>query len=960
VFKKLTSYIVKPISWIFNSSSRRGGAFDKDMLSELDETAPSNGGNGLDHLPRSEKENVNINFSLPDVVPASPLASVPKADAESVRKRIMGAIQRGEQFTPDEFEEYSRIMQESLDVVAMEPVLGNTNTKKRPLSPSVSIHGDSKRVETDRLRGTPSVTSNGGYMGSPASVTGTPSHHVLRTMDRFSTPLFRAKKLTAPSPSPFAVSSLNGMPQPLVATPGKRAQLTQYTPQQSPAAQYTPMQSPGMMTPLGTPILMNSNAMHPMSSPQYQLHHHPYYTAQAPVPMHDPRFLASPYAYSQASATKRKHERVSRSVSLSDDSSSSDSDEGRRERQRKKDKKKRKEEKRRKSEKKRRKKDRKSRDTSDASDDSSAPEVAVPIKSPTNIPSKKEPVRASPSAPTPKADFESVAVASFKAATSPKPPTPLSGMSTKKASPAFVAAKKAMEESKKDANLPSTPSVGATSFGANKTPTQDRSPKLVSSSSKEKPAVPLFSVGAAVKDDEKKSEGEKPSSSFSFGASTTASTASSGFSFGGSEATKDSSASTGFSFVAKADDKEASEPAESKAAAPTFSFGGAAKPKVEDSKVESVSKASTPSFSFGGSSAGAAPAATSTGLSFGAPAASKTEDKPAAAPSFSFGGASASSDSSSAPAVPSFGGFGAAAASETPAATPSFSFGGGASTSTTTSTSTPAASSFVFGDTSKAAVAEAAPAAAPSFSFGGGSSDSTASKPGFSFGNASTSAAAPVPSFGASTATTTSSTSSFSFGGGSTPAAVPSFGASSTAVTPAAPSFGASSFGGGGSSFGAVSAPAAAPSSSGFSFGGGGGGGAPTAPGGFSFGGSSTPAPAPAASAFGGGGGGMGGGAVAAAPGGFSFGGGGGAGMGAPAAMGAPAGGGGGFSFGGGMGGGAPAGGMGGMPAGGMGGGMAAGGMGGMQPAGGDGGGFSAGVTSGRKIVKARRRTGKR
>jgi hypothetical protein len=38
---------------------------------------------------------------------------------------------------------------------------------------------------------------------------------------------------------------------------------------------------------------------------------------------------------------------------------------------------------------------------------------------------------------------------------------------------------------------------------------------------------------------------------------------------------------------------------------------------------------------------------------------------------------------------------------------------------------------------------------------------------------------------------------------------------------------------------------------------------------------------------------------------------------------------------------------------------MAAGGMGGM-PAGGDGGGFSAGVTSGRKIVKARRRTGKR
>ena len=218
MLKKITSYIVKPISWIFNSSSREG-VFDKEMLSELDDGASSSANGFQFNLPKSgvDKENVDTNFPLPDIVSVPPLnnnsneADASGMDADSVRKKIMDAIQRGEQFTPEEVEKYTRIMNASLAPALITNVTNDnaatstpgrpSSSRKRPLSPSVRANvPDGKRAQLDSeaadralaspavVRPSPSVTSLTMPLASPASV-GTP-HHVLRNMDRLSTPLY--------------------------------------------------------------------------------------------------------------------------------------------------------------------------------------------------------------------------------------------------------------------------------------------------------------------------------------------------------------------------------------------------------------------------------------------------------------------------------------------------------------------------------------------------------------------------------------------------------------------------------------------------------------------------------------------------------------------------------------------------------------------------------------------------
>lgn len=117
VLGKITSYIVKPISWIFNASTH-GGAFDKEKIEALEDNDEpvSLPENFRFNLPTKHKSSENVP-KVPEMVPIPSLGLADSAERtlENPRDVIIKAIQSGKQITPEEFEYYTRIMKENLE-----------------------------------------------------------------------------------------------------------------------------------------------------------------------------------------------------------------------------------------------------------------------------------------------------------------------------------------------------------------------------------------------------------------------------------------------------------------------------------------------------------------------------------------------------------------------------------------------------------------------------------------------------------------------------------------------------------------------------------------------------------------------------------------------------------------------------------------------------------------------------
>ncbi len=100
VLNTFASLVVKPLSWIFNSGYEqpKSTATDTQMEEKDDEKEPS---------PLKAQPSVPA--------PKTPAANGHGADVVAIKNQILGMIQSGKKFTPEEFEQYTRQMRQQID-----------------------------------------------------------------------------------------------------------------------------------------------------------------------------------------------------------------------------------------------------------------------------------------------------------------------------------------------------------------------------------------------------------------------------------------------------------------------------------------------------------------------------------------------------------------------------------------------------------------------------------------------------------------------------------------------------------------------------------------------------------------------------------------------------------------------------------------------------------------------------
>lgn len=305
-------YFVKPIAaWIFSGSSQR----EQDLLEDMDEE-DSDDDNGTSFQgftfgdDNKEKENVNLNGNRS--VPPEPSSKT--AAVTDVRKEIENAVKSGRKFTPEDLHYYTQKLKDASQGKEVKTADGiDTAPRKRALSPTNGDANKRQATQSSPPHGQPAPNrsfppDSSGRNSRIISVgagalTTTPSQpnatRMLQSLDRLKTPLYRARKLYAPTPSPSPYVSLPThqppMPQPRLS-PSKRPSWRVTTPQGTNMEESQYAQNQDAVPEGGWPQMNGLETPGPNRRPPHYPPHGSAFAMRAPYPSPMTPFLPhTPY-----------------------------------------------------------------------------------------------------------------------------------------------------------------------------------------------------------------------------------------------------------------------------------------------------------------------------------------------------------------------------------------------------------------------------------------------------------------------------------------------------------------------------------------------------------------------------------------------------------------------------------------------------------------------------------------